>query len=92
MEKYNNTEERYREAYLDIVEYFERKAREDVALTICEYCQESYLESEKRCRHCKLTVEQQIFFGPFTTFRYRAKIFWGWTLNTLKGVLGIVFY
>jgi len=54
-----------------------------MALTVCAYCDASYLEQDTSCEKCGLTVDQQLFRSKYTPFKHKMKIFWKWTLEVI---------
>lgn len=62
-----------------------------MALTVCAYCDASYLEHLDRCDKCDLSVEQQVwwmryegsFFPTWGIFKLKMKIFWKWFLEVI---------
>lgn len=54
-----------------------------MALTVCAYCDASYLEQYDACDKCGLTVDQQLFRSKYTPLKYKAKIFLKWILEVI---------
>lgn len=54
-----------------------------MALTVCAYCDASYLEQFDKCDKCGLTLDQQFIRNKYLPLKYKIKILWKWTLEVI---------